>query len=131
MLEKKIYHLNDYRVLYAPFFLKGVDKMKNKSDIFTARGICKRLEISPYKIRMGELELFFSSNTNVKRYSSKIETYADEMKRKIRRASGLEIDSKLFAMLKLYKEIEKRGFYVKIYGFVYDNFDDILFEICC
>lgn len=114
----------------APFY-KGVDKMINKTDIFTARGICKKLEMSPYKIKTRELELFFSSNTNVKRYNIKIEKYVEEIERKIKRTTGISISCKIFAMLKLYKEIEKRGFYVKVCGFVYDNFDDIPFEICC
>ena len=112
-------------------FYKGVDKMINKTDIFTARGICKKLEMSPYKIKTRELELFFSSNTNVKRYNIKIEKYVEEIERKIKRTTGISVGCKIFAMLKLYKEIEKRGFYVKVCGFVYDNFDDIPFEICC
>lgn len=111
-------------------FYKGVDKMNN-SDLFTTRGICKKLEMTPYKIKTRELELFFSSNTNVKRYNIKIENKVDEIERKIKRSTGINIDCKLFAMLKLYKEIEKRGFYVKVCGFVYDNFNDIPFEICC
>ena len=105
--------------------------MINKTDIFTARGICKKLEMSPYKIKTREIDLFFSSNTNVKRYNIKIEKYVEEIERKIKRTTGIEINCKTFAMLKLYKEIEKRGFYVKVCGFVYDNFDDIPFEICC
>lgn len=105
--------------------------MNNNSDLFTARGICKKLEMSPYKIKTGELELFFSSNTNVKRYNIKIEKYVEEIERKIKRTTGISIGCKTFAMLKLYKEIEKRGFYVKVGGFVYDDFDNMLFEICC
>jgi hypothetical protein len=112
-------------------FSKGVDNMNNNSDLFTARGICKKLEMSPYKIKKENVELFFSSNTSVKRYNIKIKKYVEEIERKIERTTGISISCEIFAMLKLYKEIEKRGFYVKVYGFVYDNFNDIPFEICC
>ena len=105
--------------------------MNDNSDLFTARGICKKLEMSPYKLETMEICLSFSSNTNVKRYHDKVTKYIEEMERKIKRTTGIEVNCKTFAMLKLYKEIEKRGFYVKVCGFVYDNFDDIPFEICC
>ena len=107
-------------------------------ELFTARGICKQLELSPYKVEHSvttvdttTVELFFSSPNNVKRFLEKIDEEIEKMKNKINKMTGIRMDCEVFVMITLYRKIEKRGFYIKISGFPYDNFNEIPFEINC
>lgn len=108
------------------------------TDLFTARGICKQLDLSPYKIEHSAttvdtpaVELFFSSSNNVKRFSEKIGEEVEKLEKQIEKITGIKMNCKVFAMIALYRKIEKRGFFIKISGFSYDNFYEIPFEIYC
>lgn len=104
--------------------------------IFTARGICKRLELSPYKVcyrvdNFCKVELFFSSITNKARFDEKVTEYLEKFKERVDKLIGADTESGMVALLKLYNQIEKRGFFVKVNDFVYDDFNAVPFLITC
>lgn len=118
--------------------MKHFYRSDNMADIFTARGICKQLDVSPYRIKHSvtmidtvTVELFFSSSNNVKRFSEKINEEIEKLESKIKKITGIKIECEVLAMILFYRKIEKRGFYVKISGFSYDDFHEIPFEIYC
>lgn len=105
-------------------------------DLFTARGVCKQLELSPYKVcyrvdNSCKVELFFSSITNKARFDERVTEYLGKFRERVDKLIGAETESGMVALLKLYNQIEKRGFFVKVNDFVYDNFNAVPFSITC
>lgn len=69
---------------------------------------------------------YFSSSFNKERFLSGYESYIKEEEDKIIAKYGILISIRFYLLMAYYLKIEKRGFYIKKYSTLTDNYDIIL-----
>lgn len=78
----------------------------------TRHGIAYDLSTSPYKIRLKQCELRFSSEKNVERFLKKEKSERDRINASLSKRFGMQFNLDYIAFIDLYRHIENRGFYI-------------------
>ena len=94
--------------------------------MLTKNGICYNFNVTPYHIELNEIDFSFSSELHVKKFIDKMDNEIDIMNYGIFKKYGVKCDFKILALLKLYVQIEKRGFLIKYKGVLYKCKEDLL-----
>lgn len=80
------------------------------------RGICYTLSASPYFAQYFDVKLFFSSKSYLEKFNDTFGPIRARIECEMLRRFGVECDMSLVALLKAYRMIEKRGFYITVGG---------------
>lgn len=80
------------------------------------RGICYTLSESPYFVQYFDVKLFFSSKAYIEKFNETFEAICERLQYEMLRRFGMVCDMSLIALLKAYKQVEKRGFYITVGG---------------
>ena len=80
------------------------------------RGICYTLSSSPYFVQYFDIKLFFSSKNYLEKFNETFETICARLQNEMLRRFGIDYDMSLLALLKAYRMVEKRGFYITVGG---------------
>ena len=80
------------------------------------RGICYTLSESPYFAQYFDVKLFFSSKNYLEKFNDTCRPIRARLEYEMLRRFGMECDMSLIALLKAYKQVEKRGFYITVGG---------------
>ena len=97
--------------------------MKDKG-IFTYRGICLDIKQSPYYFDYGRLKFFFTSKSYLKRFKEKLKEFTENENTKLEYNNYCKIIINEMLLIKLYKMIEKRDFYVLVKNDK-DNYEEL------
>lgn len=73
------------------------------------------LEKTSYKCKHDNMEFYFSSVFNLKRFESNYKYYLEEENNKLKAKYHVNIKLNDYLLVSFYKKIEKRGFKVLIY----------------
>ena len=86
--------------------------------------VYQNIEESYYKIEIEDITFYFSSSFNLRRFKEKAIDYCINEERKLINRFHVDINMKKYFLISFYKQIEKRGFLIKIKDKTYK--DDIL-----
>lgn len=88
--------------------------------MLTRGKVCYNLKNTPYKISMvyeGQEVIFhFSSSLYIEKFASKRDENRNIISESLNKRFGYYINSKLIADIRLYSQIEKRGFLISVNG---------------
>ena len=79
------------------------------------RGIYYRLPESEYRLRFGPIEFYFSSAVYRDKFAERINAEIDIYNYRKTVRTGIRSTAVFTPAFELYKQIEKRGFYAKLY----------------
>lgn len=74
--------------------------------------VCYNLFKSPYYTQYLTHQFYFSSLFNKKRFDAKLQDFIENENSKINSKFHCEVNAKIVLAICLYKQIEKRGFYI-------------------
>ena len=75
--------------------------------------VYQNIEESVYSVEIDNIEFYFSSSFNLRRFKEKSIEYAMQEERKLINRFHVEIDMEKYFLIAFYKKIEKRGFLIK------------------
>lgn len=82
----------------------------------TRRGIARDLKSSPYFVHIEygrrEITYNFSSLSHLTKFKARLQDHRQDVNNLLSRRFGWQIAQDVLADLKLYRDIEKRGFYI-------------------
>lgn len=96
--------------------------------MLTRNGICYKLEVSPYRITINELTLYFSSVRHTQKFTDEWENYVNKINDSLTKRFKLKFDLFYSPIIICYSKIETRGFYIKFKGVHIKCLDDIIIK---
>lgn len=75
--------------------------------------VYQNIEDSVYSIEIDNIEFYFSSSFNLRRFKEKSIEYAMQEERKLINRYHVDINMEIYFLIAFYKKIEKRGFLIK------------------
>lgn len=93
----------------------------------TRKGIYLDLKESEYKLILGGLEFYFSSELYMQKFKKLVVNFMNEETTKLKIRYNVNINLDLFFAISLYKRIEKRGFRIYDRNIEKEIKSDVLF----
>ena len=75
--------------------------------------VYNNIEDSNFKLEVGKLRLYFSSEFNLKRFKDNYEKYISDENFKLENKYHVKILANYYLLIAFYKKIEKRGFRIE------------------
>lgn len=75
--------------------------------------VYNNIEDSNYKLEVGKLRLYFSSEFNLKRFNDNYEKYIIDENFKLENKYHVKILANYYLLIAFYRKIEKRGFRIE------------------
>lgn len=86
--------------------------LKTMVNNLTANGVCYDLERTPFVEDWGNLVFHFSSETHARKFREKAKVKEEWLCDSLSRRFHISIDASALAVIQLYMQIEKRGFFI-------------------
>lgn len=93
----------------------------------TKKGVCYKIEDSPYKYNNGSITFYFSSNFYLTKFMDEMQENRDNISFSLSNRFNIHIMMENFADCILYAKIEKRGFYLEDRNGVYRCLNKVKF----
>ena len=82
----------------------------------TRNGVYHDLNKSPYKVNINEVDFYFSSKFNMERFLTSYPKEISKLTVSLSNRFNLDFDATHIGLIRSYRNVEKRGFLIKVKG---------------